>query len=317
MSDTIRRFTASLTTANRLDNPLHVLRKRIFGDSKDLMTIVDKATGVSCQCNVGSYHIFGETWHSRVYDVPGLPIRRGDVVLDIGANQGFFTCYAAAKGATVFAFEPVPESYDRLVRNIERNRFADRVTAVQCAVSDYEGFAEMLVSESKGGGDSTIHLEYARRAAVPATQRITVECKSLPRIMEEYAIPTIRLCKIDAEGSELGLLATLNEVHRGRIQGFAMEYHPQAYDLQALLDLLFSWGSHQVCLMNERPNVGNIVHLISNEALSAWFESVKERWCEVGTEAAAGVSPSSAEKVQGAWAQDPASRPNFRANLPF
>ena len=53
------------------------------------MMIVDKASGIRCVCNVGSYHIFGETWYSRVYDVPGLPIRPGDVVFDVGANQGF------------------------------------------------------------------------------------------------------------------------------------------------------------------------------------------------------------------------------------
>jgi len=136
MSKAIRRFATSLTTADRLGNPVHVLRKRIFADRRDLMTIVDKASGVDCLCNVGSYHMFGETWYSRVYDVPGLPIRSGDVVLDIGANQGFFTCYAASKGAIVYAFEPVPEYYGRLIQNIKRNGFADRVTAVHCAVSD-------------------------------------------------------------------------------------------------------------------------------------------------------------------------------------
>jgi len=49
---------------------------------------VDKASAINCVCNVGSYHIFGETWYSRVYDVPGLPIRSGDVVLDIGGYSG-------------------------------------------------------------------------------------------------------------------------------------------------------------------------------------------------------------------------------------
>jgi FkbM family methyltransferase len=278
MPESIRRLAASLTAADRLGNPVHVLRRRMFADRRKVMTIVDKATGITCLSNVGSYHIFGETWYSRVYDVPGLPIRAGDVVFDIGANQGFFTCYAASKGAVVYAFEPVPESYDRLVRNVKRNGFADRVTAVQCAVSNKDGATEMLVSESKGGGDSTINFDYARRAAVPTTESITVECRSFSKILDDFAIPSIRLCKIDAEGSELALLSTLTADHRARIQGFAMEYHPQAYDLQLLLKLLLGWGAYQVCLMNERPNVGNILHLISNKALESWFEDEKERW---------------------------------------
>ena len=233
------------------------------------MTIVDKASGFTCVCNVGAYHIFGETWYSRVYDVPGLPIRFGDVVLDIGACQGFYTCYAASKGATVYAFEPVPESYERLVRNIARNGFADRVKAVQCAISDHDGSAEMLVSESKGGGDSTINLEYASRARVPANRGIEVECRAFSNVLDEYAIPSIRLCKIDVEGSEMAMLSTLDADHRARIQGFAMEYH--------LITSLLSWDTHQVCLMDERPNVGNILHLISCQALESWFDSEKKR----------------------------------------
>ncbi len=275
MPKLVRRFAAALTTADWLGNPLHVLRKRMFAG--DLMTIVDKASGVSCLCKVGSYHMFGETWYSRVYDVPGLPIRSGDVVLDIGANQGFFTCYAASKGAIVYALEPVPESYERLIRNIERNGFADRVTAVQCAVGDHDGYTEMLVSESKGGGDSTTNLDFARLAGVPITKRITVGCRSFAEILDQYAIPSIRLCKIDVEGSELVLISTLEAHHCAQIQGFAMEYHPQAYDLRLLIKLLLGWGTHQVCVMGERPNAGNTLHLISNQALESWFESEEER----------------------------------------
>jgi FkbM family methyltransferase len=277
MSKAVHRFATSLIAADRLRNPLHILRKRMFADRKAPMTIVDKATGISCRCDVGAYHIFGETWYSRVYDVPGLPIRPGDVVLDIGANHGFFTCYAASMGATVYAFEPVPRSYEKLVENITRNGFTDRVTAVQCAVSDRDGSVEMLVSESKGGGDSTINVDYARHVAVPVAEHITVECRSFPRILDEYQIPLIRLCKIDVEGSELALLSAMKDRHRSQIQGFAMEYHPDAYDLRLLIRLLLGWGTHQVCLMDERPNVGNILRLISNQALESWFESGEDR----------------------------------------
>jgi FkbM family methyltransferase len=282
MPKAIRRLITAITTANRLGNPFHVLRKRLFADRGNLMTIVDKDTGINCVCSVGAYPIFGETWYSRVYDVPGLPIRAGDVVLDIGANHGFFTCYAASKGATVYAFEPVPRSYKRLVANVERNGFANRVTVVQCAVSDSNGRAELLVSDSKGGGDSTMDPVFAKRSGVPVAERITVECKTLASILEEYAIPSIRMCKIDIEGAELALLSALKAQHRARIQGFAMEYHPQAYDLNLLIEMLMGWGSHQICLMSERPNVSNILHLISNRALESWFEGERKRYSTLG-----------------------------------
>jgi FkbM family methyltransferase len=283
MPKVIRRLITAITTADRLGNPFHVLRKRLLADPEDLMTIVDKDTGIHCICSVGAYPIFGETWYSRVYDVPGLPIRAGDVVLDIGANHGFFTCYAASKGATVYAFEPVPQSYKRLVANVERNGFANRVTTVQCAVSHTSGSAELLVSASKGGGDSTMDPVFARRSGVPVAESITVECKTLASILDEYAIPSARMCKIDIEGAELDLLSALKAPHRARIQGFAMEYHPQAYDLNLMIKMLMGWGSHQVCLMSERPNVANVLHLISNRALESWFEGERKRWAALGS----------------------------------
>ena len=140
---------------------------------------------------------------------------------------------------------------------------------------------EMLVSESKGGGDSTMNLDYASRAAVPVAERITVKCKTLAQILDEYSISSIRLCKIDVEGSEMAVLSTLKGDHRARIQGFALEYHPLAYDVSALITLLLGWGSHQVCIMNERPHVENILHLISNKALESWAVAQTSPACQI------------------------------------
>ena len=273
----LTRVARSLMAADRLANPLHVLRKRMFASPKDTMTIVDKASNISCFCNVGSYHMFGETWYSHVYDVPGLPIRPNDIVLDIGANQGFFTCYAASKGAIVYAFEPVPESYERLLHNVAKNGFAHQVTALPYAVSDYDGTAELMVSESYGGGQSTINQEFAKQHDLLGGQHITVECKTLPQILTEYDISSVRLCKIDIEGAELRLLSTLKPQHLERIQGFSMEYHPGAYDLHSLIQLLLSWGTHQVSLMEERPYTGDVLHLISTKALESVFGEQTEQ----------------------------------------
>lgn len=241
------------------------------------MTIVDRASGVSCVCKVGSYHMFGETWNAHIYDVPGLPIRAGDVVLDIGANQGFFTCYAAHQGAKVYAFEPVPQLYKRLVQNIERNQFANRVTALPCALTDSEGRAELIVTDALGGGQSTMVPAFAQRLQLPVTDRIQVECTTLPEVLKKYDIPSVRLCKIDAEGSEFRILSKLSHSDLDRIQGFTMEYHPEAYDLRSLIKLLLNWGTHQVSLMDERAYNGNVLRLISHEALSTWFQSESER----------------------------------------
>ncbi len=100
----LKQLSRFLDTVERLDNPIHVFHKRAFARPQDIMTIKDQKTGISCRCTVDSYHIFSGAWYSHVYDVPYVPIRAGDTVLDVAANQGFFTCYAAKLGAKVYAF---------------------------------------------------------------------------------------------------------------------------------------------------------------------------------------------------------------------
>lgn len=46
-----------------------------------------------------------EIWEEKCY-AKHYTLKRGDTVLDIGANQGIFSLYAAYHGAEVHAFEP-------------------------------------------------------------------------------------------------------------------------------------------------------------------------------------------------------------------
>ena len=55
----------------------------------------------------------------------GIAIRAGDTVFDVGANIGLFSLYASQAShhqATIFAFEPIPSTFEILRRNIERHR---------------------------------------------------------------------------------------------------------------------------------------------------------------------------------------------------
>ena len=56
------------------------------------------------------------------------PVERDTVVVDIGANIGLFSLYAAFSGAArVFAFEPNQEAYRCMLDNIERNGLQRRI----------------------------------------------------------------------------------------------------------------------------------------------------------------------------------------------
>src|SRR5690349_8415761 len=48
-------------------------------------------------------------------------LREGDVFMDVGANVGAYTVLAAATGARVVAFEPIPAAFAHLTDNVRVN----------------------------------------------------------------------------------------------------------------------------------------------------------------------------------------------------
>ena len=73
-------------------------------------------------------YVFQEIYKYHQYERhPDFVPQRGWTVFDVGANIGVFTVQQAAKGANVYSFEPNPDAYRRLSRNVSANELADRV----------------------------------------------------------------------------------------------------------------------------------------------------------------------------------------------
>ncbi len=82
-----------------------------------------------------------------------LPSDRRWIAVDVGAHLGHFTLALAASGFDeVHAFEPVPDTYRRLQRNIAMNaQLAARVTAHPLAVSSAPGSAVFGIRDHSPG----------------------------------------------------------------------------------------------------------------------------------------------------------------------
>ncbi|MEI6350355.1 MAG: FkbM family methyltransferase [Verrucomicrobiota bacterium] len=247
-------------------NPLQVLWARSVRPD-GLVTVVDRASGVACQCKVRSYRMFGEVWHDRDYDVPKLAIRPGDVVLDIGANQGFYTCYAAWHGAQIHAFEPFPESFGRLTENVAANGLNARVKARCCAIGGQTGRRELLVSDRLGGGMDTIQESFAANANLEVRLKIPVDVISLEQVMKENAIERVRICKLDCEGSELEILAGLPLELAERFDALVIEFHSEVYDPKELLALLCGWKTHHVSYAEDKYCTSQIIRAVHQRVL--------------------------------------------------
>jgi FkbM family methyltransferase len=133
-------------------------------------------------------------------------VRRGEVVLDIGANVGYFTMLfsdlVGARGE-VHAFEPIPATFQELSRNIARFPGYRNVRLNCLALGDRNDHTEMfLPGVDSGQAALACHRDGSWKNA--SITSISVEMAKL----EEYAIPLPRLdfVKCDVEGAELLVL---------------------------------------------------------------------------------------------------------------
>ena len=74
---------------------------------------------------VADFHMIDEIWGYRKYDYFGYRVQPGDIVVDIGGNIGAFATYAAAvcRASRVLVFEPFPENFAMLTRNVEETGY--------------------------------------------------------------------------------------------------------------------------------------------------------------------------------------------------
>jgi FkbM family methyltransferase len=127
-------------------------------------------------------------------------LRPGDIALDIGAHVGYFSMlFRLAVGPTgsVYVFEPMPDTYRRLLRNVMVNRFTN-VLPLPLAVADHSGSATFHVDARNEGESSLLDAGGAESCQVQVT--------CLDDLFSDGMAARPRLMKIDAEGVEPNIL---------------------------------------------------------------------------------------------------------------
>ncbi|CAN1553492.1 Methyltransferase FkbM [Rhabdaerophilaceae bacterium] len=120
------------------------------------------------------------------------------VFLDIGANIGGYALALAAKAgphARIFAFEPQPEVFNRLVFNIGINPFAT-VKAMAVAVADRDGELTLFL-DATNQGEASVKI-----VSQDAAGRIKVPARALLGLVRDEGLTHIDAMKLDVEGAE-------------------------------------------------------------------------------------------------------------------
>ena len=195
-----------------------------LGLIKDRPVLYQLRNGISLLGRIGSLDVrlINEIWLDRIYDSGQASRMRPEwVVLDLGANKGYFTARAATMARQVIAVEPNPVSHALCKANITLNGLGDKVRLHQMAVLEKPGRISFHIA-----ADSACCTTLDRP---DVTHEITVDAATVTELIAD--VERIDLLKMDIEGSELGvLLAPSSAEWLGKVERIVMEYHPMYYD---------------------------------------------------------------------------------------
>lgn len=132
-------------------------------------------------------------------------IKKDMVVLDIGANIGYYTLQFAdwvGQEGKIFAFEPDPNNYSLLVKNIQANNIQN-VIPVQKAVADQTQQIQLYRCEDHSG-DHRIY------DSLDGRQSVNVEAIALDDFFSENE--RVDFIKMDIQGAEYSALAGMERL---------------------------------------------------------------------------------------------------------
>lgn len=165
-------------------------------------------------------------------------LHKGDVFVDIGANMGFFTILAAqliGEKGRVFAFEPEPNNFALLKKNVEANNLTN-VEIFKKAVAEKNGETFLHLTDFNLGGHSLFNVysnpeKYIYPHIINKkddwdTKKIIVETTTLDEFFKYKSVKP-NFIKIDIEGAEgLAQKGMINCLRHPLLKVIIVEIHP-------------------------------------------------------------------------------------------
>jgi len=181
-------------------------------------------------------------------------IKKGDVVLDIGANIGYYTLVFAklvGEQGKVFSFEPEPFNFNLLKKNVEINNYQN-VILQNSAVSNSEGKIKLYLSHEQSG----THRIYP--SEICSKDYVEVKMMRLDDYFKKNSLAEkISFIKIDVEGAELGVLEGMESLLE------------QNKNLEILIEFIppyiKEFGSNPMDLLNLLEKYNFKINLINNK----------------------------------------------------
>jgi len=184
--------------------------------------------------------IYNEIIVKQEYFQNGLSVAGARCVIDIGANIGIFTMAVKLKApeATIYAFEPIPDTFHVLEQNVRLLKCSD-VHLYNAAIGSQDHsektfafFPNMpgnstAIPALKDDNKPTMDQIFGKETAdfLYQSETRTVQVRTLSSVIREQGITSVDYLKIDVEGAETSVLDGIEEMHWPIFTQIAIETH--------------------------------------------------------------------------------------------
>lgn len=183
-------------------------------------------SGVNLRLPSRYFRYYGDSYEEESIMQMRKSVKKGDVVLDIGAQLGLMTKFFSDQvgvGGKVYAFEPTPSTFDLLCKTIEINNISKIATPIKKAVTDRVGEGVFNVSDTEASPANSLS-NYERIE----TKGIKVYLTSVDVFVKENNLDKIDFIKIDAEGAEYSVLKGAKETIAAHHPKILLAMHPES-----------------------------------------------------------------------------------------
>jgi len=220
-----------------------------------------------------SYHIDRQmliygTYDRALHNAIEQRVKPGMVCMDVGANLGEMSLHMASKAGRrglVYAFEPVPHVFQRVITHIARNGFGKNILAFAVALSDSNAPVQLAFTDQSADNQALGSIVNTHRAGL--TRHIEVQGQTLDSFVVERGISRIDFMKVDIQGAEWLMLQGASDVLSRMQPELMLEISPSdlaeiGKDSRQLASLIESFG-YQIYALERDGRPGRRLHAAS------------------------------------------------------
>jgi len=134
--------------------------------------------------------------------------KKSKYFIDIGANTGIFSIYAAVANPKLdtLSFEPHPYNFERLLKNLSINKLSNIKAYPTALGADNKELEFTIPADSSLSTTSSINAEYAKNFHRIEYKTILVQQHTIDEVLSNISIASHDVIKVDVEYYELEVL---------------------------------------------------------------------------------------------------------------